>query len=163
MIRQLIVDTLHKLKKVGDLCTVGRSELLVELYDNPQAHQHVLLILELQQFECQREDVLGIWLQLIIGRKPLDHFQNQFPHLLDVQLGDEVTGALLEQLQEDAHRVVQERLVLRVPDDHIEAVVELLGSLQLAFIFSLAVAQDVQIAAHKIYSHNILTKSRALC
>ena len=149
MVWQLVVDALDKLKEVGDLCTVRWSELFVQFYDDPQADQHIFFIFKLEQFKSQREDVLGIWFQLVICWKPLYHFQNQLSHLLDVQLRYEVTCALLEQLQEDAHGMVQESLVLGVTNDDVKAVIQLLSCLQLAFIFGLAVAQDVKIAADK--------------
>ena len=148
MVWQLVVDALHKLKEVGDLSTVRWSELFVQLNDNPQANQDIFFIFKLKQFKSQREDVLGIWFQLVICWKPLYHFQNQFSHLLDVQLCYEVACALLEQFQEDSHGMVQESLVLCVPNDDIKAVIQLLSCLQLAFIFSLAVTQDIEVAAH---------------
>ena len=46
-------------------------------------------------------------------------------------------GVYLENLEEDPHGVVQEGLVLRVPNDDVEAVAQLLDRLQLVLILGL--------------------------
>ena len=76
---------------------MSRSELFVELDDDPEADQNILLVVNLQQFESQGENVLGKWLQHFCRREPLNHLQHQLSNLLNVELRNVVWTALLEQ------------------------------------------------------------------
>ena len=46
--------------------------------------------------------------------------------------------------------MVQKSLILRMCDDHIKTVVELLGSLQLVLVLGLAVPQHVEVLPERI-------------
>ena len=63
MLWQFVVDVLDEAEEVCDLRGVGGPELLVELNDDPETDQDILLVVNLEQFECERENVLGEWFQ----------------------------------------------------------------------------------------------------
>ena len=67
----------------------------MELDNNPEADQHVLLVVHLQQLEGEGENVLGEGPEKVVGRQSLDHLEDQLPDLLNVELRYEVSGALL--------------------------------------------------------------------
>ena len=46
--------------------------------------------------------------------------------------------------------MVQKSLILRMCDDHIKTVVELLGSLQLVLVLGLAVPEDVEVLPERV-------------
>ena len=95
MVWKFIVDALDKLEEMGDLCRVGWAKLFVEFNDDPEANQHIFFILKLQQLESEGQNILGIWLEEVICRQPLDHLQHQLPDLLDVELCYEMGCSLL--------------------------------------------------------------------
>ena len=64
-----------------DLCAVRGPELLVQLDDDPEANDGVLLVLDLQQLEGQREDGLGVGLQEVVGGQTLDHLKDELADL----------------------------------------------------------------------------------
>ena len=63
MLRQFVVDVLDEPEEVSDLRGVGGPELLMELNDDPETDQDILLVVNLEQFECEGENVLGEWFQ----------------------------------------------------------------------------------------------------
>lgn len=56
----------------------------MQLDDDPKTDEDVLLVLVLKQLECEWEDVLGVGLEQVIGRQPLDHLQHQLSHLISI-------------------------------------------------------------------------------
>ena len=60
----------------------GRSELFVQVNDDPQAHKNVLFILHLKEEEHGKEKSLDMSLEVVIGREAMDQLQDKFTKLL---------------------------------------------------------------------------------
>ena len=108
-----------------------RAKLLVELDDNPEADEDIILILHLkivkkfcqfresipiafimhtlriltnlEELEDEREDLLDVRFEEIIGGQALHHLQYEFADLLYIVLGDEVRAAVLKRMQGNVH------------------------------------------------------------
>ncbi len=46
---QVSIDVLDELQELVDLWRYGRTELFVQLNDDPQAHENIVLVLDLQR------------------------------------------------------------------------------------------------------------------
>jgi hypothetical protein len=62
----------------------GRSELLVEVDDDPQTHQDIFLVLNLKEEEHGGEESLDMSLEMVIGWQTVNQLQHKLTKLLHV-------------------------------------------------------------------------------
>ena len=71
------------------------SPLPGSILKGPSIYQDIVFILIFEQLEGEHQDALRVRFEQIVCRKPLDHLQNEFTHLLDIVFGDEVRRRVL--------------------------------------------------------------------
>ena len=71
--------------------------LPANLKEQKKKYQDIVFVLVFEQLEGEEQDASGVRLQEVVGRKSLDHLQDQLPDLLDVVLRDEVRRRVLRE------------------------------------------------------------------
>jgi len=70
----------------------------VQLYNDPETHQNILLILNLQEVEHHGQQRLDVPLEVIVGRETVDQLKNKLAQLLCVAVGCKLGLSVFEQL-----------------------------------------------------------------